>query len=298
MTNFSCGKCNIRLPKNRPLLVCSICREFKHYKCNNMSKSEAIEIINFGRLEYWTCQDCFGTLFPNITDFTYNKTSIKTDTTRTNILTNCGGCNKPCSSNKTLATNTICQWCDQPCHRRCLKNTLGCTSCCNDIIPGYNYSCHQITYSILSNNHTSFSPYNRDSLVNQIGDSLDTDEGNYIWAELAEQIRKCNYTKVENIKMARPNELRVMSLNIRSLSKNIDYVRENFNDFAKFDILCFCETNCNTDNLPNSYNDILIDGFHTPFTQNPYRKSNKGGGLAIYVNRRVCDVSDLELLDL
>ena len=124
------------------------------------------------------------------------------------------------------------------------------------------------------------------------------DENNHIWAELAEQIRKCNYTKDEHIKMAKPNELRVMSLNIRSLSKNIDYVRENHNIFTKFDILCFCETNCNTDNLPNNYNDILIDGFHKPFTQNPYRKSNKGGGLAIYVNRRVCDESDLELLDI
>ena len=68
--------------------------------------------------------------------------------------------------------------------------------------------------------------------------------------------------------------------------------------FAKFDILCFCETNCNVENLPNSYNDILIDGFHKPFIQKPGRDSNKGGGLAIYVSERVCDESDLELLDI
>ena len=59
-----------------------------------------------------------------------------------------------------------------------------------------------------------------------------------------------------------------------------------------------CETNCNVSTLPNGVNDILIDGFYCPYTINPHRDSNKGGGLAIYVNHRVCDEEDLEVLDI
>ena len=39
----------------------------------------------------------------------------------------------------------------------------------------------------------------------------------------------------------------------------------------------------------------MLQGFHEPFTQNPIRKSGKGGGLAIYVNKRVsADLDDIE----
>ena len=62
--------------------------------------------------------------------------------------------------------------------------------------------------------------------------------------------------------MAKTNELKIMSLNIISIRKNIDYIRENFNEFDKFDILSFCETNCDINTLSNGLNDILIDGFH------------------------------------
>ena len=62
--NYHCEKCDIRLPKNRPLLVCSLCSNLKHYKCNMLSKNEALLIIDSGQMNYWTCQDCITTLFP------------------------------------------------------------------------------------------------------------------------------------------------------------------------------------------------------------------------------------------
>lgn len=98
--------------------------------------------------------------------------------------------------------------------------------------------------------------------------------------------------------MPNVNELTIMSLNIRSLNKNIDYIRENIGHFNNYDILCFCETSCNIDLLPNGTNDITLDGFYSPIIHNPHRNSNKVGGLAVYVNRRVCDESDIELIDL
>ena len=42
---------------------------------------------------------------------------------------------------------------------------------------------------------------------------------------------------------------------------------------------------------------IIIYGFHEPFVQNPCRKSGKGGGLAIYINKRVCDFEKIQKFD-
>ena len=65
MSSLHCDKCDIRIPKYRPLLICSICKEIKHYKCNNMSKNEASTIIANGQMAFWTCQDCITSLFPS-----------------------------------------------------------------------------------------------------------------------------------------------------------------------------------------------------------------------------------------
>ena len=277
-----CEKCKIRVPKNRPILVCSICRESKHYKCNNLSRSEAVAIVTNNQMCYWTCQDCITSLFPaNIDNQTKSTDDATTALATTKYITYCAACNKPCSSGTCDETHNTytCTWCDMPCHKKCLKNTLGCLACCNSIIPGYNYECYQLTNSLLSNNnYVAFAPYDNNSLINQIGNRLDTDEEGPVWAEIAEQMKKCKYIETKNIKMSNNNELKIMSLNIRSLTKNIDYIRENIYIFEKFDILSFCETNCNVDTLPNGFDDLTIDGFYSPFIQKPRRHSNLGGG--------------------
>ena len=51
---------------------------------------------------------------------------------------------------------------------------------------------------------------------------------------------------------------------IRSLFRNIDFIRENITHFNKFDILAFNETNCDASTLPNGLNDLKIDEFYPP----------------------------------
>ena len=93
-------------------------------------------------------------------------------------------------------------------------------------------------------------------------------------------------------------ELSVLSLNVATLRTKIDSLRENIDFYDSFDVLLFNETNCIVKKLPDGKDDtkdIEIEGFHEPHTKNPIRKSGKGGGLAIYVNRRVCsDRDDIE----
>ena len=77
---------------------------------------------------------------------------------------------------------------------------------------------------------------------------------------MAQLLNKCKYTDPRNLVMPGNNELKILSLNIRSLTKNIDFLRENKTTFEKFDVLCFCETSCNLGTLPNGINDITLEG--------------------------------------
>ena len=86
-----------------------------------------------------------------------------------------------------------------------------------------------------------------------------------------------------------------------SCETHIDECRENFADSEKYDVLCFCEAKfCDVDQLPNGIQgqDIRISGFHDPIVQKPHRASNRGRGLAIYVNVKVCDVYNFEKVDI
>ena len=43
--------------------------------------------------------------------------------------------------------------------------------------------------------------------------------------------------------------------------------------------------------------DITIENFHEPHIKSPCRDTGRGGGLAIYVNQRVCNEDDIETID-
>ena len=290
MSKIVCTTCNKRLQQHRPTLICSICRAYKHYKCSNLTKGEAVEIAGDSQQSNcWVCQDCYTSIFPGNMPY-YNTHNID------HTSQNCGACDKICST-KTSRTS-ICKWCDKACHKRCIKGDLGCTACCKSLIPGYSYEPYQLAQSAPSSHSPAFTPYNRDSLVNQIGNVIDTENENAVWTEISDLMDRCKYRDISNISNPRKDELRILSLNIRSLTKHVEYLRENLNQFEKFDILCFNETNCDVDTLPNAYNDITIENFHKPVLQSPYRASNRGGGLAIYVHTRVCDETDLGKLSL
>ena len=92
-------------------------------------------------------------------------------------------------------------------------------------------------------------------------------------------------------------ELKTFNLNIRSLWKHIDKINEISETLKNFDVLCFNETSCNVDKLPHGISDILIEYFHPPIMKSPYRQSNKGGGLATYINKSLCNEEDITRLE-
>ena len=166
------------------------------------------------------------------------------------------------------------------------------------MIPGYFYQAHELSYSFLDNTRACYNLYDPNAYVNLIGDTASIENELENNSDISELLNRCSYKQPVNVKTPLNNELRVMYLNIRSLKSNIDYIRENIEQFKKYDVLCFCETNTNVDSLPNNYNDVALDSFYTPIMQKPHRTSNRGGGVAIYVSERVCGEDDIAKIEV
>jgi ribosomal protein S18 len=163
------------------------------------------------------------------------------------------------------------------------------------MIPGLFAYNHELLGTIDKFNNTIHNPYDSAHYTQQIGDLIENEEEhNSAWGEISDLLVKCKYKQQKHITRAKNNELVVLSLNIRSLAKNIHTIKEDIELYQKFDILCFNETNCIVDKLPNGLDDLLLDGFHDPLVKAPIRTTGKGGGLAIYINTDVCDFDDIE----
>ena len=295
MTNkHTCETCKIRVPKNRPLLVCTLCKLVKHYRCNNLSRKEADGILaNPIETSSWICQSCYTENFPgfdidDVTQFDDRRDVIDMEL--------CTVCHKQCS--KKSQNRAYCHWCDSLCHKICHKGSLGCLNCCATMIPGYHYDSHDLNGNFLLSTNIKFDPYDREFLLNTIEHDIENGFEDPFITELSDIMNRCSYKEPSNVKNVRTDELRVLYLNVRSLTKHIDEIRENFANSEKYDVLCFCETNCDVDQLPNGLHDIKISGFHDPIVQKPHRASNKGGGLATYVNLNIGDIDSFEKFDL
>ena len=109
-----------------------------------------------------------------------------------------------------------------------------------------------------------------------IGDTSEDDNYDYVaWGGCSDLLNNCKYSKPNEINNSRDYELKIFSLNIRSLNSKITEIRDNITHYAKFDILCFNETNCDPTNLPFGGNELDLDFFHKPILQAPARLSGK-----------------------
>ena len=180
-----CEICKIRIPANRPVLYCSSCKLPKHYKCNKLSKVQAYQIIE-NHVNDWKCIECVKPI-----DQTQSSSLVCPEQEpHGSTLNICSGCSNPCSP----FDYQTCDWCNGSCHPKCYRNNLGCITCCNDMIPGYNYESHQLTDSLLENSSPLvYTHYDPDSIMNSIGSRTgDVDEDQH-WSEIYEHLNRCKY---------------------------------------------------------------------------------------------------------
>ena len=290
---IECVKCNVRIPKNRPILTCSLCNNTKHYKCNYLSKKDAEYIIK--NCDDWICYPCILDTLPINACKNPSKNAKRPNNVITNTRIKCSSCGGQSHNSNNTA---YCNWCEQICHKKCIKQSLGCKRCCEDIIPGFNYFSYEIIDTLVPDNSTIFDPYNRNHNYNQLGEKFETLDEVAGWSEFSDRLINCKYTRLKDVQTTKDGELKVMSLNIRSLTKNVDKINENIHDFQKFDVICLNETNCDIGKLPNGINDILLQGFNPPIIKAPARKSCKGGGLAIYTRESIFNADEIEKIEL
>ena len=287
MNPHKCHICTHKIIKHKPSLICNICNNITHYQCNKLSKSDASYIIETSH--NWTCIKCTSELFP---------LGLLPRPPPARLLTSeprlhCTACNKLLSSQYST-----CTWCDKPCHSRCFKGQLGCTKCASDIIPGFSYSNIALmgTYATHFNDRM-YNPYDNPDIQSELHiPDNDTAEATY-WHEASDCLIQCTYRQHKTILPTKNFDLKVMSLNIRSLTKHIMEIRDDIDQYSKFDILCFNETSCNPENAPGGLCDFELIGFHPPILQNPARNTNRGGGLAIFINENLCNPDDFHILD-
>ena len=286
-TQVRCGLCTIRIPKNRRDLICSNCNDIKHYKCQRLSKTDVAFINETQRLT-WTCRECIVDALP-VNDWGTTKAE--------KFKVQCHSC----TGYSHKETNVLqCPWCLNLNHKKCINNELGCIKCCEAMIPGFHACAYEIVDDIIGRNKDIiFNPYNPASNVNTIGDQIANEvENSTLWSEISDHLANCTYIDQKSVRTAKSNELSVLSLNIRSVNKNLSKLSDNINEYQKFDVICLNETNCNLEKLPNGLDDLCLEGFHTPIVQDPARASCKGGGLITYVHERVCPLDDIEKMDI
>ena len=286
-----CDQCDVKIPKQKPVLICDICNEIKHLKCQKLTKAEASKIIS--SQTSWTCYECVSDILPvsvapnpKIPKSTVNKYKVK-----------CAACNGYSYTPKNVR---VCQWCDSNVHVKCWNGSLGCKSCCESMVPGFNVYSHELNGIEYRKNDQMFNPYSSSHFAMQIGNVLDRDtEQNSVWSEISDFLISCNYKNMTYSSKDTPpdTELNIFSLNVQHLYNKIDHFREDIDYYQNFDLLCLNECNLKKDMLPNGTSDLLLEGFHEPIIQEPIRASGKGGGLTIYVNKRVCDEDDIEEFD-
>ena len=288
-----CQLCTKRVVNYKIPLTCSICTKQTHYKCSNLSKKDVAKLSHTKLINDWICTPCNTGIFPFFKDLCSADTAEINKSKNTPLpkpaVQTCHTC-----SNKLGKLYSTCDHCSNNSHLRCFAGLLGCRRCASDTIPGFKCS----TYELYpEKNNLLFNPYSDSSAANQIGhDFLDNPSENVLWTTASDNLINCNYRELSDISPSRPGELRVLSLNIQSLIKNIDQIRDEIDHYKKFDVICFNETNCLIKDLPFGGVELQLQGFNPPLIQEPSRASGRGGGLAIYVNANLAAPSSVTTL--
>ena len=290
----TCNACKKHILRHKSCVSCNICSATYHPKCNNLKPGDVRLLGELGLLSTWTCTSCIGGILP--VSYHVDLGSVDQCSGPPNRRQICYCCSK--RGNKNGMVN--CELCDKLSHLRCFSGPLGCRKCVQDIFPGFDVDAGELFFSDSQARYNDkiFNPFDRNSDINNIG-NIDDGFSSFeelAWSPCSNILEQCKYYEMNNIAQSRTSELKILSLNIRSINDKIVSIRDDIDHYAKFDVLCFNETCCSIDRLPFGGKELELEPFYPPVVQSPARQSNRGGGLIIYVNRKLCSENDYKIL--
>ena len=107
------------------------------------------------------------------------------------------------------------------------------------MIPGFHVTTYDLNDDYSKLNNLTYNPYHREHITNLIGDTIANEEQHSsMWSEISEFLVKCEYKQQKHVQPATPTQLKIFTMNIRSLTKNITHLRENISTYEKYDVLC------------------------------------------------------------
>ena len=239
--DLKCSACTKKCLARKGILHCSLCSKMYHPKCVNLLPSDVNQLITSNLLVHWTCYTCTHDIFPllnDINDHSSNRTNCVKRVCNVS-REKCKTCNKLGNRQKMLA----CWICDSYSHVRCSAENMGCKSCLRKIYPGYDVTPKQL-HSIYGHNNAKFNPFSGDHESNYIGDSNDADEDFNPWDHCSNILNNCKYYEPSKLNHSKAYELKVYSLNIRSLNNAISNLRDDIEQLAKFDSTCLGLNTC------------------------------------------------------
>ena len=89
------------------------------------------------------------------------------------------------------------------------------------------------------------------------------EENSEVRGDLSNKLSRCKYQSPREVPKPNDDELAILSLNIRSIHKNIEHIGESITEYNKYDVINLNETSCNMTKLPNGADDLLIEGFQS-----------------------------------
>ena len=288
-----CAYCSKKVQCHKSAIKCTLCDDLFHPKCAKLQPDD-LNKPNLVLLNSWTCSSCMHNIFPLfLLDLGNSELKSTKPPTRSVTRQNCHTCSK--------LGNVLeeCDLCGIVSHPRCFAGLLGCKKCARDIFPGFDVKVQEL-FALTGHNNLVFNPFSCDNDIHNIG-VADREEGGFeqqAWSACSGVLQHCNYCELCSITSSRPYELKVMSLNIRSIHNKIATIRDHeLKHYSKFSVLCFNETCCSVDTLPFGGTELELEGFYPPIIQRPSRTSGRGGGLCIYINTALCSDNDFRVLE-
>lgn len=284
----NCNFCNKGIQTHKIKIKCDLCRNVYHPKCNGLKPSDVRTLTELSLINSWTCAACVNYIFPLLSCASGASGVGKATVPK-----------RPCYTCNKLGTRLqACDLCGKESHARCFAGPIGCKTCMHDIIPGFNVNVFDLFPNRSHLCDKLFNPFDRNSDINNVGfrDNEEADYEQIVWAPCSNILKDCKYREFKSISASRDSELKVLSLNVHSLNSKIAKIKDDLKHFSKFDVLCFNETLCSQEELPFAGKELELDAFYSPVIQSPARKSNLGGGLAIYINKNLCAESDFKIL--